>query len=570
MAGSACNRSDGAPAAEDTEVCSGRGGGGAGGDGEEPVSDFAPPTRRLRRLTIALRGDLPTLEEYQQLLAAPDPETWLDERLDILLAAPTFYDRMVEMARHWVQLPPHVQNTMASAYRQSGMRWLRVCKEGTLHEGHLANLYRSVDCDQPSEVVEVEPWWAPGTTVTVVGSYANLSPRVSTPDGVVDCGMYSSDGCGCGPHLVYCTIQSHREEFDIRSRESPHRQLWEEPARLFAHIAWHDRPATDWILGDYTVGPKAAQSAYVRHGRMALADDPGAADALDAFDGWWRTDSWTAPTDPHHEATDPLAWSEFEIETRHPLLISERHVTYDPRVDDEESFVGIPSAGMLTSLGVETNWSRERVRAARLLEVLACEQFSPPPADATFSPYQRDPDAEGPCLHCHNRIGPAAIHFKRFSRVGESLATFPILGLGAWQYPRRWRDGQAPYNKAPWTRMARLWDHDMKMTPVTMDQIEADPDVTWIDFLPPDQTLLGQTSDGTIGPLGFAKMVVASGAFDACLVRKVHQAVVGRDLDPQREAGYLSELTSAFVEEGRQVRPLVRRLVESEPFRRGI
>ncbi|MFY2560758.1 hypothetical protein ACN469_24350 [Corallococcus terminator] len=43
---------------------------------------------------------------------------------------------------------------------------------------------------------------------------------------------------------------------------------------------------------------------------------------------------------------------------------------------------------------------------------------------------------------------------------------------------------------------------------------------------------MGQTSDGTVGPLGFAKMILASGSFDRCVVRHLHAQVVGRDIDP--------------------------------------
>ncbi len=549
---------------------------------QKPVAGFMHPTRVLRRMTISLRGDFPARDEYQALLQTPEEQRddWLDSKLDELLAAPTFYDRMLEFARGWLKLPPNLQNAMANNYGQTMFRWLRPCPEGTLHAGHLFNLYRinsaEDGCDVPAAVVTVEPWWAPGTTVTVAGQFANLASYVELPNngGKHACGRWSrmdpDNTCGCGPNLVYCTVQSHSEEYNINSRSSPHRQLWEEPARLFAHIAWHDRPATDWFLGDYTVGPKAAQSVYVRHGRSGVAHDIAAAVALDQFQQWWRNSEWTSPNDPHHDATDPLGWSEFEIHTRQPLLVKDRHVTFDPRVEPAGTLAGMPSAGMLTSIGVTTNWPRERVRAARLLEVLACENFTPPPAEATFVEYVRDPDSEGPCLHCHTRIGPAAIHFKRFTRTGGIRSPFAILGVGSWQYPPQWRDGNWPYDSSPWTRMARLWDHDMRMTPVTQATIDNNPDATWIDYLPPDQTLFGQTSDGTIGPLGFGKLIAASGVFDRCLVRRLHENIVGRDIDPQTESGYLKALVKRFVDGGREIRPLVRTIVGSEAFRRGL
>jgi hypothetical protein len=108
------------------------------------------------------------------------------------------------------------------------------------------------------------------------------------------------------------------------------------------------------------------------------------------------------------------------------------------------------------------------------------------------------------------------------------------------------------------------------MTPVTEAEAEANPEAIFIDFLPPDQTLLGQVSDGTVGPLGFAKMVVASGAFDRCVVRQLHKQVVGRDIDPTTEVGYLDALTATFVDNGRRARPFIKHLTTSATFRSGL
>jgi len=94
--------------------------------------------------------------------------------------------------------------------------------------------------------------------------------------------------------------------------------------------------------------------------------------------------------------------------------------------------------------------------------------------------------------------------------------------------------------------------------------------VVFIDFLPPDQTLLGEVSDGTVGPLGFSKLIIKSGAYDRCVVRRLHQFVLGRDIDPAKETGYLDLLTAQYVADGRKARPFVKHLTQSELFRRGL
>ncbi|RKG77216.1 hypothetical protein D7W79_15995, partial [Corallococcus exercitus] len=75
--------------------------------------------------------------------------------------------------------------------------------------------------------------------------------------------------------------------------------------------------------------------------------------------------------------------------------------------------------------------------------------------------------------------------------------------------------------------------------------------------------------DGTVGPLGFAKIIVAAGAFDRCVVRHLHAQVLGRDIDPAREAGYLDAQVERFVAGGRKVRPFIKSLTQSNLFQRG-
>ena len=111
---------------------------------------------------------------------------------------------------------------------------------------------------------------------------------------------------------------------------------------------------------------------------------------------------------------------------------------------------------------------------------------------------------------------------------------------------------------------------DTLLTPVTQAQAEANPEAVFIDFLPPEQNLLGQVSDGTVGPLGFAKLIVASGSFDRCVVRHLHAQVMGRDIDPAKEAGYLEDQVERFVSAGRKVRPYVKTLTQSDLFQRGL
>jgi hypothetical protein len=138
-------------------------------------------------------------------------------------------------------------------------------------------------------------------------------------------------------------------------------------------------------------------------------------------------------------------------------------------------------------------------------------------------------------------------------------------GLGPYSF------ASAPSYATPWNRWKQSFVPDTRMTPVSAEDDKAHPDWKLIDFLPTDQQLLGQTSDGTIGPLGFSKMLVNSGQFDRCMARRLFERFVGRDLDPASDKLRLDQLTAQFIASGRKARPYLRELLlSSDEIRRGL
>ncbi|MCY1039737.1 hypothetical protein OV208_00275 [Corallococcus sp. bb12-1] len=558
----------------------------SGGTDAGEKSDVLAPSRLLRRTSLALRGTPPTDEEFAALEAAGDDtaqQAFVDAFVDQTLGQPTFYRTMFEHARDWFNIPLTPLTADAPEYGVQQQRAIQRCPAGTAKAG--AWKYFRGDntaCDgvktdgSPVEETALEPWWAPGTTVTLVGAAANTSTEgsinVNGSPVPVTCAAAGPEGtCGCGPNAVRCHADFQQyagfENFLHYNEHGQRRLVSEEPARLFAHLAWHDRPMTDLILGAYSVAPTNLQAAYVMQG---LA---GGATGLLADDSWWRPSRFAgAAVDPDHAPSDPLAWREYPVPARNPFLLAERDYRYDPRTQAGPSR-GVPAAGMLTSMGFLTGYPRERVRGARALETLACEVLSPP-LGQKFNEYRRDPGTEGPCQHCHSRLDPAAIHFKRFAKAGSAFegygAKYPMPGVGTeWHWPAQWRTGAYPYGGDPFSHWNRWYAPDTKLTPVTEAQAQLNPEAIFLDFLPPEQTLLGQQGDGTVGPLGFAKLIVAAGAFDRCVVRHLHAQVLGRDIDPAREAGYLDEQVARFLAGGRKVRPFVKSLTQSSLFRRG-
>ncbi len=560
----------------------------AGVDPPEATDDLLPPGRLLRRASLALRGEPPSDAEYAALEAAGDEPaqfTHVHAFVDSVLSDPRFYRTVFETALGWLNIPPVPRTADEPEYGVQQQRALRACAGGTLKAGALAYAdYDASACDGvssqggPLHETTIEAWWEPGTTVALVGDAASTEATGSTIYNgnwlTIDCTERGAEGtCGCGPHGVHCydsgSASPGWKDYLHTHEHGQRRQIAQEPARLFAHIVWYDRPLTDFVLGTYSVGSTNLQAAYVSQGLAG-----GAYELLGDTSWWQPADYADALTDPYHGPGDATAWREYEVPERNPFFLADRDYTYDPRTATQP-MLGIGAAGMLTSLGFLNAYPRERIRAARALEALACEVLSPPSADQTFNEYHSDPYDQGACQHCHRRIDPAAIHFKRYGKRGSAKngwgATFIMPGIGdIWQFPAAWHTGSWPYHTDPFAHWNRWYSPGTGLTPVTAADEQADPFTLFIDVLPPEMTLLGQTSDGTAGPLGFAKLIVQAGAFDKCMVRRIHTMVLGRDIEPALEAGYLEKLTADFVAGGRLVRPLVKQLTLSDLFARGI
>lgn len=571
---------------------------------DTPTNDALSPTRLLRRVTLTLTGLAPTDAQYQAMLAAKDDaarEAILDKVIDDALASKGFYEILRDFGHDWIAMPAIPAVADEPDYMASQANNITPCPapdaaKWPSYQGKYAGAYafsngfdpHLAPCDglesdgTPAEVRDVEPWWAPGTMVTVVGVAASQKTHVplESDGSMYDCGardakhgLNDHPACGCGPNLIYChdadsVGYANWLNYVITSPDAQRRQLWEEPARLLAHLAYYDRPLSDLIVGDYSVGTVNLQHAYVRAGRRTGAV------ALDADDSWWRPSKLKGPVDPEHDASDAKAWREFKVADRDPYLLADRNYTFDPRNEPRGSMKGVPAAGVLTMIGMLGAFPRERVRAARMLETFACEQFIPPPAGQTFNKYQHDPAVEGPCQVCHTRIDPAAIHFKRWTKHGSDIdldeGYYALLGVGNWTYPDDWTKGQYPYSGDPFLHWIQWWRPGSKMTPIAQADADANPEARFLDYLPPDQALLGQTSDGTVGPLGFGKLVLASGAFDRCAVQKLHERFGGRAIDLASESGYLDALVKKFVDGGRKVRPFLKELTRGSAFRRGL
>jgi hypothetical protein len=569
------------------------------------VKDRMSYARLLRRAMLVITGTTPTSEDYEKLAALgsdAEREDFIAKAIDTALQSTSFYSKMLELGHEWIKVAEYTTGAVGDAYQGNMSGDLAVCGQGSLHEGAYFARYEYGDgdkagnvCDDKdkdgnaitAEVNTVEPWWAPQTTVTLVGKAGTKVAVVKDKSGQdVDCGVSFGgyydpgipEGCGCGPNLTWCYPYGGLSGGSSYDEAHQRRHPWDEPARLFAHIAWNDRPLSDVILGNYSVGTNMLQALYARMGRQNSLNKT----TIDQNSTWWQPAKDKSPRDPlHTKPNDVLAWREFVVSTLNPNILSltkgdvpsgdlDRSYTYDPRVD-KEPFKGLPAAGVLTSMGFLSSFSRERPRAARALEMFACKEFTPPDANIKFPPFDKDPATSGTCINCHQTLDPAAMYFKRWDFGGNYLLPTPFMpDVGPWLVDKNQLSKQYPWSGLPFIRWAETWLPGTVLTPVTQADIDAHPNVVFLDALPKGQTYLGVESDGTVGPFGFAKILVQSGEFDSCAASRLYERVVGRTLDKGKEAFYLKSLAQKFVDGGRKIRPFVKYLMTLEEFRRGI
>lgn len=562
---------------------------------EEPAApnDALSPARVLRRVMITLTGLPPSPEDYEAIGALPEGsvEGGIDAAIDRALSSPAFYEKVVELGHDWFKTGAYTTGAMGESYWGNMSGDLGTCGGGTKHagafyslnelgeNGPVANVCRDLDLGgKPLTMAEhsVTPWWAPKTKVTVLGA-AGGETRTLTDGkgGKLDCAvpyggyydMHLASGCSCGPNLVWCFPRTGFGGTDPREEGMQRRAAWDEPARLLGHLAWHDRPLSDLVVSNYSVGNNMLRALYVRMARKVAFVHP----ELDDDTTWFRPDVGSEPRDPlHPDAGDPNAWREFPVSRLNPFLLADRNVSYDPRKTTEGA-PGVPAAGVLTMMGSLSTFARERPRAARFLEIFACQSFTPPPASETFNAYDGDPATSGSCQHCHRALDPAAIHFKRWDFVSAGYVDLPFIpGVEPWRVTKPQLSGIYPYSGGPFTRWRDSFKPGTILTPITTAELEANPETVFLDTMPSNYTLLGQKSDGTMGPLGFGKILIASGEFDRCATQRLYERFVGRALDPAKEAGYLRALTRAFVEGDRKLKPFVRYLLKRPESRRGL
>ena len=526
---------------------------------EAPICEATSPmspTRLLRRLSIDLRGRAPTLAELE---AARDGELHPGAAIDAWVRSPEFvgvlrahHERLLWPNLEQIELVP--QNHVLFPYpRPSGhvtyvspLRsvFVRASGPGYLYEpcldeparfdqdGHLVLEPLVVGSSTVAWLdgwVEVEPYWAPGTTIKVCALEAIESERAPVcpddperypfieptcqnidrtarqfdlpfRDSDVDCGgplAVFAPGCGCGSDLRRC----HTQETLARLRAS----FNEQALRIGDRVIEEGRPYHE-MLTDRTVEVNGAIAHYLRHqSRLTL-------------------DLFADPDPDAPMASVPLGWAD---EAWRSLERTGRH------------------SGVLTTPAYLMRHAAWRQRAHRFYDAFECSSFTPSgPLPSPFEPCSQREDLTERCgcADCHRTLEPMAAHWGRFAEFGFmnlDEARFPTRGLQLCRPP--FESLEQLYN------CTRLYE----LQPVGEEQAYLGYLNAYVFRSPDEQRNIAE------GPRKLVGESVASGRFARCAVERMWTRFMHRGPTAEEAAQVLPELTRSFVDGGYDLRALV-------------
>jgi Protein of unknown function (DUF1553) len=230
-----------------------------------------------------------------------------------------------------------------------------------------------------------------------------------------------------------------------------------------------------------------------------------------------------------------------------------------PEAEWTEYVRGENASGVLTTPAWLYRFPTQRARVAQFYEAFLCKSFAPP-ADA-ISPNPEDAcNRENNlakrcgCNYCHATIEPTGAHWGRF---GERNAQYlePTL------FPKidtKCRDCALSGNTTC----------DGDCGNYVMQAYDGDG----ANSLGMLKTYLYRTSDDEAnieaGPRLLVSRMLQTGDLERCAVSRMWQTFLGRPMSSSEEALYLDALVQGFIDDGRDLKQLIRRVVTSDAYRR--
>lgn len=558
----------------------------------------------LRRLSIDLRGRMPGVEEYEQVIEQGEVS---EEMILGLMEGAPFRHQMRKYHQDLLTADLSNQRFTARFLRSftgqklwtvnnSGNRQrLRGFRNGVIGQGVCANeevtLANPVVREQVGEDgktypldgwVRVTPWWDRSAEIKVcafdaltdevihprqgqanlyykdgVVTNANAYGGVGAANREVDCTISDSPlesarrGCGCGPNLAWCNSDVGERGF----REAVVEQMFE----FIDQIVREDRPYSE-ILTSRTMpinGPLLhwKENFSFKGGTLLISDrDHGHvnAEALDL-----PTDAWDS-------------WANVELDERH--------------------------AGILTSYFYLLKWQTNRGRANAFYNMFMCKSFAPPteglPASDDPSVNENNLTHRKGCQTCHRALEPMAAYWGHWAEggylpLGDAEADANRLYKNLPPVYEKCRERiEGCNNKETWRCIPGGYERTLCRFFYQVDELRgAEGDgysgylssylFADVDPLATTNTRICDVTEpgcGYIdnmhrGPADFASKIIDSGEFAQCSVRRLWGHLLGRDMTLAERGEIMPALSDDFIQNDYKIKSLILKLVQRPEYR---
>lgn len=495
----------------------------------------------LRRLSLDLRGTIPSVEEYDALDAADDVsqatiQQYIESDL-FRLQMRRYHETMFWPNLNAVKLSV-TANVLVTNREPYALRIASVGRASTYRKNpdtlcgdvpadpkifdpafpgqfkiDRSKLTPDADGFYHEGYRVMTPYWDPSTTVKVCAFDAQETQQIVFNGKTLACNTPEGRGheeCGCGPGLAYCYGPGAVTEKAVKGA------LREQLARAVDAIATDHKPYTDLMLSN-----KAWENGTIAFWKKNLAPNVGA--------------PITTP-DPG----DPLPGGDF--------LGTEAW---------QEVARGALHAGVLTTPGYLLRFQTNRGRANRFRINFMCEYFVPPDQlepKPGCDPDENDLTMKCNCQYCHATLEPMAAHFGLFAEAGTTMMTDPSA------FPKQ---NQSCVKASPSGFCSRFY--------VTQS------DAVGAGKLLPYQYTVADHHPEFVeniekGPLKLAQEVIDDGSFASCTVKKLWSLLVKRDLQIDGsgldESKVLAELAKGFKDQSYDLPWLVQQIVSRNQYRR--
>jgi len=489
--------------------------------------------RFLRQLTLDLYGRIPTVEEYERLHTMDDVT---DELIDEMIGSTEFFVQLRRYHRNLLWSNLGEEDLIKQVIQEEGDDTFRVWVNRGKRDDYRGQDVECLDMEhtnfdtdgRPLPMVEnymegecaggegcrmdgwvdVEPYWAPGTTIRVCAfdaqAYTDATPEDDGDPRTCDRVGGDDPLCGCGPNLRYCAARGGDGNYD-----SLHEALLEEPARIFENIISSGEPYMN-AFSTRSTSMNGALAHYYRY--LARDNDAELKNSPDlGYDAGWQL---------------------VEREAYH--------------------------SGILTTLGFLRRFASHRARVNRLYTAFLCNPFEAPagglpPAtdDCSSNP---DLSSRCGCATCHETIEPATTHWGRWEEGDDFVYQEDI---------NTFNNGCADCEKGGCSNFCKTFyiTRELETTPGSVDS-----ELGKLKVLGWRTDAEAAALD--VGPSALTSRPEYQQQLASCAVQNFAEYVFGRELSADEQTGWLDEKTSSFAGTGHDFLQMVKAVVTDDRYRR--